>query len=114
MASKKSGKKAATAAVTTGESQADPRKDIIFKCIQDAFADSGLTPITSPLNNIVWQQIPDDVRNDIADFLETCISKKIKPIGDLSGPLTVLAAHQPVMPVANLINTLIALLDAMA
>ncbi|HEX3579703.1 MAG TPA: hypothetical protein VHY33_14155 [Thermoanaerobaculia bacterium] len=95
-------------------SQPDPRKSIIFKCIQDAFADSGLKPIKSPQDQIVWTQISPEVRDDIADFLETCISKQIKPpIGDLSGPLTVLVAHAPVMVVGDLVNDLIALLDSM-
>jgi|GEM_PF-5398803 len=113
MASKKSAKKAAAAAPATSASQADPRKDIIFKCIQNAFADSGLNPITSPLNNIVWPQIPGEVRDDIAAFLEDCITAKIKDPGPLVGVIRALAAHEPVMPVSDLINDLVALLDSM-
>jgi hypothetical protein len=108
MATKKIATKAAADAA-----QPDPREQAILGCIQNAFGDAGLTPITSPLDNINWAQIPKDVRNDIADSLETCISQQIKPIGDLSGPLAVLAAHEPVMSVADLISDLIALLDSM-
>ena len=105
MATKKS-----SAQPTADAAASDPRKDAIFACIQAAFADSGLTPITSPLNNINWPQIPVDVKDDIADFLQKCIAQKIKDPGDLVGPIRVLSAHQPVMAVADLINDLLALL----
>jgi hypothetical protein len=94
----------ATAPVST---QVDPQKEAIFACIQAAFLEQGLTPITSPLNQIVWTAIPKPVVIKIGTSMRKCIKKKLgKDPGDLTGPLLVLGAHEPVMTVATLIEDL--------
>jgi len=93
-----------TAPVST---QIDPQKEAIFACIQAAFLEHGLNPITSPLNQIVWTAIPKKVVIKIGTSMRKCIKKKLgKDPGDLIGPLLVLGTHAPVMTVATLIEDL--------
>lgn len=87
--------------------QEDPKKEAIFECIQDAFENAGLSPITTPLNQIVWSSIPQNVIIGIGTFLRNCFTTKFeKDPGDLIGPLLVLSTISPVMTVAKLIEAL--------
>jgi hypothetical protein len=104
MATKTKKTSPATAPVST---QIDPQKEAIFACIQAAFLEQGLNPITSPLNQIVWTAIPKNVIINIGTSMRKCIKKNLgKDPGDLTGPLLVLGAHAPVMTVATLIEDL--------
>jgi hypothetical protein len=102
-----------TPPVTTPPStQTDPQREAIYGCIQTAFSSQGLTPITSPLNQIVWSTIPKPVMIKLATTGRKCIKTKLgKDPGDLTGPVIVLAAHSPVMTVATLIEDLIPLVS---
>ena len=113
MVAKDDTNKGAAQAENTGGIQADPREEAIYQCIKDAFKASGLKPITSRKDEIVWPRIPDDVKDDIARFLEDCITNKVSDPGPLIGVIRALAAHSPVMTVAELIKALLALLDSM-
>lgn len=105
MASKKSSPAVTT--VAPAATQTDPQSEAIFACIQAAFKSQGLTPITSPLNQIVWTSIPKPVILKVGTSLRKCIKASLgKDPGDLTGPLLVLGAHQPVMTVAQLIEDL--------
>jgi hypothetical protein len=87
--------------------QTDSKKETMFVCIQQAFAAQGLAPITSPLNQIVWSSIPQDVIIKIASATQKCFKTKFgKDPGDLTGPIIVLSTHSPVMTVAKLIDDL--------
>lgn len=100
-------KKKAGPATAPDSTQIDPQKEAIFACIQAAFLEQGLNPITSPLNQIVWTAIPKKVVIKIGTSMRKCIKKKLgKDPGDLTGPLLVLGAHAPVMTVATLIEDL--------
>ena len=101
----------ATPANLPPATQQDPKREAIYDCLQAAFKNAGLNPITSPLNQIVWTAIPKAVTIKIGTALRKCIRTKLgSDPGDLVGPLIVLAAHAPVMTVATLIEDLLPLI----
>ena len=92
---------------TKKSTQTNPQGEAIFGCIQAAFKAQGLNAITSPLDQIVWHAIPKAVIIKVGASMRKCIKAKVgKDPGDLTGPLLVLGAHQPVMTVATLIADL--------
>lgn len=107
-------KKSASPSPDASAAVEDPTREAIFECIQAAFSDSGLTPITSPLNNINWPTIPDEVKIAIAQFLRKCVKKKLRDPGDLVGPILVASDQRPVMPVSVLIDIVVRLLSRSA
>ncbi len=115
MASKKASKKSSSkagastaapaAATAPAAAQDDPKKEAIFGCIQAAFSAQGLTPITSPLNQIVWTSIPRAVKQRLGLSMRGCIRTTTgEDPGDLSGAILLLSVHAPVMTVATLID----------
>lgn len=105
--SSKSSSSGAAANTSSAATQTDSKKETMFACIQQAFAAQGLAPITSPLNQIVWSSIPQDVILKIASATQKCFKTKFgKDPGDLAGPIIVLSTHSPVMTVAKLIDDL--------
>jgi len=83
----------------------DPTKQAIYECIQAAFADAGLNPITSPAQVINWPPIPDDVQTQIAISIRDCVKAKLgKDIGGLVGVILAAAQMEPAMPVSDLIE----------
>jgi hypothetical protein len=110
--SKKSSGSASAAATAPAAAQADPKKEALFECIQAAFRAQGLTPITSPLNQIVWPSIPRAVKQRIGISMRSCIRTATgNDPGDLSGAILLLSAHEPVMTVATLIDDIDGMLD---
>lgn len=109
-ASKKSSSKAASN--TAAAAQDDPKKEALFECIQAAFRAQGLTPITSPLNQIVWPSIPRTVKQRIGVSMRSCIRARTgEDPGDLSGAILLISVHEPVMTVATLIDDVDGMLD---
>ena len=90
---------------------ADNNRTTIFNCIAAAFDNAGLNKITSEDQNIVWSAIPADVRTDIADAVQGCITEKIKDPGDLIGPFAAWAGMNPVMAVSLLITNILGLMQ---
>lgn len=100
-------RKRTSRAAAPASTRTDPQSEAVFACIQAAFAAEGLTPITSPLNQIVWTTIPRAVVIQLGTALRTCITRSLgRDPGDLTGALLVLGAHAPVMTVATLIADL--------
>jgi hypothetical protein len=91
----------------------DPTRQAIYECIQAAFSDAGLNPVTSPKQIINWPTIPKDVKTQIAVFIRNCILQKLgKDPGDLVAVILAASAQEPAMPVSDLIEINVQMLGA--